>query len=91
MTHRYAHIEADAQIAEIKPVVDQYASLDRAIDTAEASFASYLAANPEVNYDPLMTVLRLAPPAMTFLYLPTLRHQLISQLLTLAPKATIVW
>lgn len=45
--------EADAQIAEIKPVVDQYASLDRAIDTAEASFTSYLAANPEVNYDPL--------------------------------------
>ncbi len=45
--------EADAQIAEIQSVVDQYTSLDRAIDTAQTSFTGYLAANPGVNYDPL--------------------------------------
>lgn len=45
--------EADAAVAAIQPIVDQFSSLDRAVDTAETAFSTYLAANPNVNYDEL--------------------------------------
>lgn len=42
--------EAEATIATIESIVDQYESLERAVETAETALQDYLAANPTVNY-----------------------------------------